>query len=208
MGESPYIQQQQHMATSHPSPKQGPNISSRLITKTTMKKSTTLRPVTTKLRPKNLPTVGKVDGSTRKFFARPTTTTTMLSSTASLMTTTTSAATTTQRATTTTTMLTTTLPPPVPTSHLFLILGLLILIVLLVIGFGAILLVMKTRYDRYRLILTPMYRFDNEKDDLEAELLETPEKAPVSQGGKSRRNFGTCQLEDTGAKRPELNLME
>ena len=46
------------------------------------------------------------------------------------------------------------------------------------------------------------------QDDLEAELLETPEKAPVSQGGKSRRNFGTCQLEDTGAKRPELNLME
>ena len=29
--------------------------------------------------------------------------------------------------------------------------------------FKAILLVMKTRYDRYRLILTPMYRYDNEK---------------------------------------------
>ena len=83
---------------------------------------------------------------------------------------------------------------------------------------------MKTRYDRYRLILTPMYRFDNEKvvlilescfvsycrqiqDDLEAELLETPEKEPVSQG-KSRRNFGTCQLEDSGTQRPALNLME
>ena len=132
----PYSQQQQHMVTSHPSPKQGPNISSR-VTKSSMK-STTLRP-TTKLRPKNLPTVGKVAGSTRKFFTR-TTTTAMLSSspTARLMTTTTSAATT-QRTTTTmltTTATTTTLPPPVPSSHVFLILGLLILIVLLVIGFG------------------------------------------------------------------------
>ena len=88
----------------------------------------------------------------------------------------------------------------------------------------AILLVMKTRYDRYRLIMTPLYRFDNShvriydkchmsfddnifQDDLEAELLESPEREPVS-GGKTRRNFGTCH--DTGptTTRPELNLME
>ena len=48
---------------------------------------------------------------------------------------------------------------------------------------------------------------DTFQDDLEAELLETPEKEPVSQG-KSRRNFGTCQLEDSGTQRPALNLME
>jgi len=65
---------------------------------------------------------------------------------------------------------------------------------------------MKTRYDRYRLITTPLYRFNNEKDDLEAELLESPEREPVSQG-KTRRNFGTCQMEDS-IKKPELNLME
>ena len=47
----------------------------------------------------------------------------------------------------------------------------------------------------------------NVQDDLEAELLETPEKEPVSHG-KSRRNFGTCQLEDSGTQRPALNLME
>ena len=45
------------------------------------------------------------------------------------------------------------------------------------------------------------------QDDLEAELLESPEREPVS-GGKTRRNFGTCH--DTGPTptRPELNLME
>merc|ERR1711976_526197 len=118
--------------------------------------------------------------------------------TTQLLKSTTTRATTTTTARTTTTMLTTTastttLPPPVPSSHIFLILGLLILIIILLIGFGAILLVMKTRYDRYRIITTPLYRFDNEKDDLEAELLDSnsPEREPVSQG-KSRRNFGTC----------------
>jgi len=56
--------------------------------------------------------------------------------------------------------------------------------------------------------MTPLYRFDNDHDDLEAELLESPEREPVSQG-KSRRNFGTCQLEPDPVKtKPELNLME
>merc|ERR1711874_962049 len=87
--------------------------------------------------------------------------------------------------------------PPVPSSHIFLILGLLILIGLLLVGFGAVMLVLKTRYDRYRLMMTPLYRFDSQQDDLEAELLESPEREPVSNSinGKSRRNFGTCQLE-------------
>ena len=56
-----------------------------------------------------------------------------------------------------------------------------------------------------------LYLFNNPllcpQEDLEAELLESPEREPVSQG-KSRRNFGTCQLEDPGTQRPELNLME
>ena len=87
-------------------------------------------------------------------------------------------------------------------------------------------LVLKTRYDRYRLIMTPLYRFDNcqvrnwlektvfsfcrIKDDLESDLLETPEREPVSHSinGKSRRNFGTCQIEQTTKNKPELNLME
>ena len=88
-------------------------------------------------------------------------------------------------------------------------------------------LVLKTRYDRYRLIMTPLYRFDNSqvgdsgfrncsfsfsplKDDLESELLESPEREPVSHSinGKSRRNFGTCQIEQTTKNKPELNLME
>ena len=87
-------------------------------------------------------------------------------------------------------------------------------------------LVLKTRYDRYRMIMTPLYRFDNcqvenwleisvfsfcpLKDDLESDLLETPEREPVSHSinGKSRRNFGTCQVEQTTNNKPELNLME
>ena len=86
-------------------------------------------------------------------------------------------------------------------------------------------LVLKTRYDRYRLMMTPLYRFDSQQvismlllhfssfrdqDDLEAELLESPEREPVSNSinGKSRRNFGTCQLEQQANNPPELNLME
>ena len=87
-------------------------------------------------------------------------------------------------------------------------------------------LVLKTRYDRYRLIMTPLYRFDNcqvrnwleitvlifcrIKDDLGSELLEEPEREPVSHSinGKSRRNFGTCQIEQETKNKPELNLME
>merc|ERR1711997_764927 len=121
--------------------------------------------------------------------------------------------------TTTTTLTPTTLTPrttttlpvaPVPSSHIFLILGLLILIVLLLIGFGAVMLVLKTRYDRYRMIMTPLYRFDNCQDDLESDLLESPEREPVSHSinGKPRRNFGTCQSEQTTQNKPELNLME
>merc|ERR1719192_1948987 len=85
----------------------------------------------------------------------------------------------------------------VPTSHIYLIVGLLILIALLLSGFGAVMLVLKTRYDRYKMMMTPLYRFDSQQDDLEAELLESPEREPVSNSinGKSRRNFGTCQLE-------------
>ena len=48
------------------------------------------------------------------------------------------------------------------------------------------------------------------KDDLESELVESPEREPVSHSinGKSRRNFGTCQIEQTTRNKPELNLME
>merc|ERR1711874_647002 len=131
-----------------------------------------------------------------------------------LTTTATTATTTTTTATTLTPRITTPLLPvpatPVPSSHIFLILGLLILIVMLLIGFGAVMLVLKTRYDRYRMIMTPLYRFDNCQEDLESELLESPEREPVSQSihGKSRRNFGTCQVEQTAHNKPELNLME
>jgi len=103
-------------------------------------------------------------------------------------------------------------PPatPVPSSHIFLIIGLLILIALLLIGFGAVMLVLKTRHDRYKMMMTPLYRFDNYQDDLESELLESPEREPVSNSinGKSRRNFGSCQLGQNNKNPPELNLME
>ena len=47
------------------------------------------------------------------------------------------------------------------------------------------------------------------QEDLEAELLESPEREPVSQG-RTRRNFGTCQAQGpaTAPPPPELNLME
>merc|ERR1719219_1950591 len=127
-----------------------------------------------------------------------------------LTTTTTTSSTTTTTTTLTPRITTPVLPVPVPSSHIFLILGLLILIVLLLIGFGAVMLVLKTRYDRYRMIMTPLYRFDNCQDDLESDLLETPEREPVSHSinGKSRRNFGTCQIEQTTRNKPELNLMK
>ena len=41
------------------------------------------------------------------------------------------------------------------------------------------------------------------QDDLEAELLDTPEREPVSSSssGKPRRNFGTCNAESGGGAR-------
>lgn len=98
----------------------------------------------------------------------------------------------------------------VPTSHVFLIVSLLILIALVLSGFGAVILVLKTRYDRYKMMMTPLYRFDNYQDDLESELIESPEREPVnnSNNGKSRRNFGTCQLSQANQISTEMNLME
>ena len=50
------------------------------------------------------------------------------------------------------------------------------------------------------------------QDDLEAELLDTPEREPVSSSssGKPRRNFGTCNAESGGGagSQPQLNLLE
>ena len=101
-----------------------------------------------KLRKLPTPTAGKVEGSTRQFFTRTTaalSTSTLTTPLLTTATTTTTRRTSTSLLTTTaTTTTTTTLPPPVPSSHLFLILGLLLLIGLLIIGFG----VNKTLYQK------------------------------------------------------------
>merc|ERR1712013_583959 len=102
------------------------------------------------------------------------------------------------RRTTTSTLTTTTLPPTAvphtdPGFHVFLTLGLVILFGILVVGFAAVGLVVKTRWDRYRLHMMPLYQFDQDQEDLEAELLDSPEREPVSGlHGKTRRDFGTC----------------
>merc|ERR1712111_189001 len=88
----------------------------------------------------------------------------------------------------------TAVPHPDPSSHVFLTLGLIILFGILLVGFGAVGLVVKTRWERYRLHMMPLYQFDQDMEDLEAELLDSPEREPVSAtSSRSRRDFGTCQ---------------
>jgi len=65
---------------------------------------------------------------------------------------------------------------------------------------------MKTRWDRYRLHMMPLYQFERDQDDLEAELLESPEEREPVGSSKNRkaRDFGTCQ---SGAPKPQLDLL-
>eukprot|EP00090_Calanus_glacialis_P006321 TRINITY_DN14939_c0_g1_i3.p1 TRINITY_DN14939_c0_g1~~TRINITY_DN14939_c0_g1_i3.p1 ORF type:complete len:160 (+),score=52.72 TRINITY_DN14939_c0_g1_i3:48-527(+) len=135
-------------------------------------------------------------------------TTKMLKAT-TLKTTTARLLTTTLSTTSTTSTSTTTLPPTAaphtdPASHVFLTLGLIILTGILIVGFAAVGLVVKTRWDRYRLHMMPLYQFDQDQEDLEAELLDSPEREPVT-SSKTRRDFGTCQNEDS---KQQLNLLQ
>ncbi|XP_023330525.1 uncharacterized protein LOC111702940 [Eurytemora carolleeae] len=116
--------------------------------------------------------------------------------------TTTRAITTTTTTTTTTTMATTTVAP-LPESHFFLFIGVFILICILLVGLGAVGLAMKTRWDRYQLHMMPLYQFDPDQDDLEAELLESPDRGR-SGPNRTRRDFGTCQK---AAVPPQLDLL-
>lgn len=77
------------------------------------------------------------------------------------------------------------------------------LVSILFFGFAAVALVAKTRWDRYRLHMMPLYQFDNDQDDLEAELLESPERERIGPT-RGRRDFGTCQKEQPG---PKLDLL-
>merc|ERR1712168_1634577 len=114
----------------------------------------------------------------------------MLKSSTLKTTTTTLLTTTTRQTTTSTTTTTTPLPTAVPHtdpgSHVFLTLGLIILFGILVVGFAAVGLVVKTRWDRYRLHMMPLYQFDQDQEDLEAELLDSPEEREPVGHNKNR----------------------
>ena len=115
---------------------------------------------------------------------------------------TTTIATSTTLATTSTT--TTAAPPLDPSTHVFLTLALLVLFTGLLVGLAAVGLVMKTRWDRYHLHMMPLYQFERDQvvtrkllilvaqqDDLEAELLDSPEEREPVGSSKNRRDFGT-----------------
>jgi len=54
--------------------------------------------------------------------------------------------------------------------------------------------------------MMPLYQFDPDQEDLEAELLESPEREGIS-SNRSRRDFGTCQKASPAPRPPQLDLL-